>query len=34
MSPNVEALDSDSDGIRDTVDFCVYEKETYNKLSR
>ena len=23
-------LDSDSDGIRDTVDFCVYAKETYN----
>ncbi len=30
MSPYVESLDSDSDGIRDTVDFCVYEKETYN----
>ena len=30
MSPFVESLDSDSDGIRDTVDFCVYAKETYN----
>ena len=30
MSPFVESLDSDSDGIRDTVDFCIYAKETYN----
>ena len=26
----VESLDSDSDGIRDTVDFCMYAPETYN----
>ena len=30
MSPYVESLDSDFDGIRDTVDFCMYAKETYN----
>ena len=35
ISPDNVALDSDDDGIRDTIDYCVIlAPETYNNLSR
>ena len=32
ISPKHLALDSDSDGIRDTIDMCAHAKETYNNF--